>query len=419
MELRPIEYVCAVVDHGSFTRAAAALDVAQPSLSEGVHRLERELGVHLFERAGRTVRLTAAGEALLGPARQLLRDRDAALDVVAAVRELRRGTLDLVALPTLVAEPLAGLIGRFRSAHPGVSVHIADPEDNAALERRVAVGQSELGLTELPPRDDTFVTLRLERQEIVAVCPPGTKLARDGRLPVAELARLPLITTPAGTSTCTCSTARWRPPRATDDRGGDFAAGGDRPARARRRGRRLPAAASAEELATRGARAARLVPPLTRTVGLLHRAVPLSPAARAFVEMARPPRWAFYSALNVHFPAASGNGAVRASSLGAARQAKHHRRLDREDRADVLSLLPVPVVLLVVRRHQAHELVRVRPGRRFPRRSRRGGVAQAHRDAVPLSEVVQVGGGAHAQKQLLVEPESPHGPRIGVHANPR
>ena len=250
MELRPIEYVCAVVDHGSFTRAAGALDVAQPSLSEGVHRLERELGVPLFERAGRTVRLTAAGEALLGPARQLLRDRDAALDAVAAVRELRRGTLDLVALPTLVAEPLAGLIGRFRSAHPGVAVHIADPEDNAALERRVAVGQSELGLTELPPRDDTFVTLRLERQEIVAVCPPGTKLARDGRLPVGELARLPLITTPAGTSTRDLLDPRWRRRACNRRSRSRHAAGSDRPARARRRGHRLPATPSEQELAT-------------------------------------------------------------------------------------------------------------------------------------------------------------------------
>ena len=331
MELRPIEYVCAVVDHGSFTRAAAALDVAQPSLSEGVHRLERELGVHLFERAGRTVRLTAAGEALLGPARQLLRDRDAAVDAVAAVRELRSGTLDLVALPTLVAEPLAGLIGRFRSAHPGVSVHIADPEDNAALERRVAVGQSELGLTELPPRDDSFVTLRLERQEIVAVCPPGTELgarrAAPGRgagavavdhhagrhvdaRPARPRARVRARVQP--TIAVETSQREAIGPLVLDGAGIGF----------------LPRA-SAEELATRGARLARLVPALTRTIGLLHRAVPLSPAARAFVEMARPARprdrpalvGDRYSSVNVHFPAASGNGEVCASSLGAARQA--------------------------------------------------------------------------------------------------
>src|SRR5262249_20962619 len=82
VELRAIEYSAAVVDHGGFTRAAAALGVAQPSLSEGVQRLERELETTLFERSGRTVRLTVAGDALLGPARQLLRDRDAALDAV-------------------------------------------------------------------------------------------------------------------------------------------------------------------------------------------------------------------------------------------------------------------------------------------------------------------------------------------------
>src|SRR5262247_665939 len=101
MELRPIEYVCAIADHGSFTRAAAALEIAQPSLSEGIHRLERELGVKLFDRVGRGVRLSAAGAALLGPARQLLRDRDAVLAAVASVRDLTGGTLDLVALPTL------------------------------------------------------------------------------------------------------------------------------------------------------------------------------------------------------------------------------------------------------------------------------------------------------------------------------
>jgi DNA-binding transcriptional LysR family regulator len=256
-----------------------------------VQRLERELETTLFERGGRTVRLTVAGEALLGPARQLLRDRDAALDAVAAVRELRSGALDLVALPTLVAEPLASLIGRFRSAHPGVSIHISDPEDDAALARRVATGQSELGLTELPPRDDALVTIRLEEQEIVAVCPPGTALARAGRLAVAELTRLPFITTPPGTSTRdlldrALASARVQPviavetsqreaigPLVLDGAGVGF----------------LPRA-SADQLASRGAVIARLSPPLSRVIGLVHRAVPLSPAARAFVEMARPAR---------------------------------------------------------------------------------------------------------------------------------
>ena len=75
MELRQVEYVVGVAEHGGFTRAATALHVTQPALSEGVARLEAELGVELFHRVGRRVVLSAAGEAFLDPARRLLRDR--------------------------------------------------------------------------------------------------------------------------------------------------------------------------------------------------------------------------------------------------------------------------------------------------------------------------------------------------------
>ncbi|HVJ95693.1 MAG TPA: LysR family transcriptional regulator, partial [Acidimicrobiia bacterium] len=80
MELRQVEYVLAVIDHGSFTAGAEACGVAQPSLSEGVRRLETELGVRLFHRVGRSVSLTDAGVAFEGPARRLVRERGLLLD---------------------------------------------------------------------------------------------------------------------------------------------------------------------------------------------------------------------------------------------------------------------------------------------------------------------------------------------------
>jgi LysR family transcriptional regulator, carnitine catabolism transcriptional activator len=291
MELRAVEYVCAVADNGSFTKAASALQIAQPSLSEGVRRLERELGVQLFDRVGRGVRLSPAGNALLGPARQLLRDRDAVLAAVASVRELRGGTLDLVALPTLAPEPLAGLIGRFRAAHPGVSVRLADPADSQALEALVADGRCEVGFSELPPRTDGFVVIGLGRQEIVAVCPPGFTGAHHGRLPVAQLARLPLVTTPAGTSTRdllerALASSRVQPNIAVETSQREAIA----PLVLDGAGVGLLPRAWADELATRGAVIARVVPTLSRAIGLVHRDQPLSPAARAFVELARQPR---------------------------------------------------------------------------------------------------------------------------------
>jgi len=85
MELRQVEYVVGVVEHGGFTRAATALHVTQPALSEGIARLEAELGVALFHRVGRRAVVSAAGEAFLEPARQLLRDRAVLTTSVAAV----------------------------------------------------------------------------------------------------------------------------------------------------------------------------------------------------------------------------------------------------------------------------------------------------------------------------------------------
>src|SRR2546421_203939 len=197
MELRQVDSLLAVVDEGSFTAGAAAIGVAQPSLSESIRRLETELGVRLFHRIGRRVELTDAGRAFEGPARCMTRDRELALDAVGSVRALDRGTLDVVALPTLAVDPLAALVGRFRMQHPGIVVHIAEPEDASAVEERVADGRSELGLAELPPRRDDLVAISLARQEIVAVCPPGTRLASAGRLPVQQLGGMPLIATPA------------------------------------------------------------------------------------------------------------------------------------------------------------------------------------------------------------------------------
>ncbi|MBV8952441.1 MAG: LysR family transcriptional regulator, partial [Actinobacteria bacterium] len=150
MELRQVEYVVAVVDHGGFTRAASALGITQPALSQGIRTLESDLGVGLFHRVGRRVQLTSAGEAFLAPARQLLREAALVRDVVADVSEVLTGTLELVALPTLALDPLAPLVGAFRAAHPGVLVRVAEPEDGVAVAELVRSGRGEIGLTDLP-----------------------------------------------------------------------------------------------------------------------------------------------------------------------------------------------------------------------------------------------------------------------------
>jgi DNA-binding transcriptional LysR family regulator len=288
MELRQVEYVLAVVDEGSFTAGAAAIGVAQPSLSESIRRLEQELGVRLFHRVGRRVGLTDAGRALEGPARRLVRERELLLEAVGGVRTLDHGTLEIVSLPTLAVDPLAPLVGEFRVAHPGIIVRIAEPEDTSAVEERLADGRSELGLADLQRRRDDLVTIKLGRQEIVAVCPPGTRLPAPGRLPVARLAGMPLVTTPAGTSTRdlldrALAAASVVPLIAVETSQREAIA----PLVLGGAGTSFLPRPMADALAGQGAVVARLVPGLSRSIGLLHRASPLTPAARAFVELAR------------------------------------------------------------------------------------------------------------------------------------
>src|SRR5256885_10335977 len=110
MDLRRLRLFLAVVDHGGMTRAAEAEFVAQPSVSQAVRELEAELRTPLFHRVGRGVVLTSAGEALVGPARQALRDVDTGRAAVEAVARVDAGRPGPGALPTPGIDPPAPLV---------------------------------------------------------------------------------------------------------------------------------------------------------------------------------------------------------------------------------------------------------------------------------------------------------------------
>lgn len=286
MDLRQASYVVAVVDHGSFTAAAASIPVSQPALSQAIATLERELGAGLFHRIGRRVLLTAAGEAFVEPARRMLRDAAVARSAVADVAGLTGGHLEIVSLPTLVVEPLVDLVGRFRAAHPKVLVRIAEPEGSTDVVERVRSGASELGLGDgaVAVDDPTLEHDRLGSQALLAVLPPGTALAAHRAIPIARLATFPLITAPRGTSTRRLlSDALRNDPDADPDIGVVtdhreaivplVMAGAGAAVLPE------PIARAAERL---GAVVRPLAPRIAREVVLVRRAGPLSPAAAAF-----------------------------------------------------------------------------------------------------------------------------------------
>ncbi len=287
MDLRQLEYVVAVAEHGGFTKAAAALHVAQPSLSQGVRGLERELGVELFERVGRSVAITAAGEVVVDAARRVLRDAAELRTASAAVTGLVTGRLDIVALPTLAVDPLARLIGEFRAAHPGVVVSVTEPEDVASVEAQVRSGRAELGLTDLTTGGRDLARVQLFRQEIVAVSPPGSD-ADPEVLTAAALARLPLLATPPGTSTRRLLDQVIARGRVTANVVVETSHRESLVALALAgAGTTLVPAPMAAEAAARGGVVRSLHPPVTRRVGLVHRRGVRSPAATAMIRLAR------------------------------------------------------------------------------------------------------------------------------------
>jgi DNA-binding transcriptional LysR family regulator len=288
MDLRRLGLFLAVVDHGGFTAAARAVYVAQPAISLAVRELETELGAALLVRSRRGAVLTAAGEALVGPARQAQRDITTAAAAVAAVTGLVAGRFDVASLPSLAADPVADLVGRFRNAHPLVYVRLTAPADPTDLADSVTSGRAEVGVTERRVGGD-LAQIDLQDQELVAVSPPGSPHA--GRaLTQNELVDLPLLTTDAGTSLRALlehylAELDVTPTIAVETTQRDalvplVLAGAGTAI--------LPAPLAAAGRAA-GAVIRPLDPPLRRQLVLVHRPGPLSPAAASFLTLATTP----------------------------------------------------------------------------------------------------------------------------------
>ncbi len=295
MDEKRLRYFLAIVDEGGVTRAAHALHIAQPSLSQALRALERELGIELFHRAGRGLRLSSAGEAFASHARQVLAAMDSARATVAEVSELLSGTLHLAALATLAVDPLAEIVGRFRRAHPGVVVRVHEPDGSGGVGARVREGACELGLAHVPLREADLRSSSLGEQELMFVLPPEAQLGGEAgarTLAPSALREIPLVVSPPGTST------RVLLEQALDAVGVTPRIAVETAAREAivplvlaGAGAALLPAPLAREAERRGALARPARPRIVRPIGLVRRASPLSPAASAFAALAleRPP----------------------------------------------------------------------------------------------------------------------------------
>ncbi|WP_019607550.1 LysR family transcriptional regulator [Nocardiopsis sp. CNS-639] len=212
MDARQLSYFLAIVDHGGFGRAAEHLHIAQPSLSQAIGGLERELGVDLFHRVGRGVVLTDTGTRLIEPARQVVRDLEAVRDTARSARGLRRGRVDLVSTPSPGIEPLTTLMASFAREYPLMTVNVAGAFTPEEVVQHVRSGAAEIGLLGSAghPRTADLRVLPVEEQPLVLLSPPeeegapperagsgGTGPGQD-RIDRADLGGLRLIASQRG-----------------------------------------------------------------------------------------------------------------------------------------------------------------------------------------------------------------------------
>lgn len=194
MQLHQLRYFTAVADARHFTRAAEAVHVAQPSLSQQIRALEKELGAELFHRARGHIGLTDAGEALLPLARRILADAETARREVQEVAQLRGGRVRLGAPPSLCASLVPDVLRDFHARYPGVELQVHE-DASQDLVRVLADGELDLALviTPLPVQAPALATTELLREELVAVSAPDEPApVRRRSLRVTDLRERPL-----------------------------------------------------------------------------------------------------------------------------------------------------------------------------------------------------------------------------------
>ncbi|MFF7634855.1 LysR family transcriptional regulator [Kitasatospora sp. NPDC008050] len=191
MQFHQLRYFVAVAELRHFTRAAEQTRVAQPSLSQQIRSLERELGAELFHRARGNIALTDAGAALLPLARRILADAESARLAVQETVQLRRGRVRLGAPPSLCTSLVPDVLRVYRSRHPGVELVVRE-DGSRDLVRTLTAGELDLALIITPQAGEApgLAVTELLYEDLVLVSATPTR-RRQAR--IEDLRGRPLV----------------------------------------------------------------------------------------------------------------------------------------------------------------------------------------------------------------------------------
>ncbi len=215
MELHQLRYFCAVAETGSFSRAAEQSHVSQPSLSQQIIKLEEELGARLFDRLGRSVRLTELGKTFLPRARAVLRELEAAKGDVAERKDFVGGPVTVGVIPTVGPYFLPRVLTSFSRKFPQVRFTVVE-EITPVLLDRLRAGAIDVAILALPIRGHEFETKPLLTERLFAALPKNHRLAKRTPLSLRDLRSEPFLLLRDGhcfrdTAVAACDRARLHP----------------------------------------------------------------------------------------------------------------------------------------------------------------------------------------------------------------
>jgi DNA-binding transcriptional LysR family regulator len=199
MELRQLEYFIAVAEEANFTRAAERVRISQSGVSAQIRQLERELGAELFDRSSRIARLTPAGQAAIGPARNVLAAVGAVGQAVDDLGGLVRGRLSIGMVIGCTIMPLFVAIEKFHTSYPGIEIAVQEANSDQ-LADDVLGGRLDVAIVGTAgPVGDGLRASVIVSEGLVALVPPGHHLAERARITVSDLAGEAIVAMPLGT----------------------------------------------------------------------------------------------------------------------------------------------------------------------------------------------------------------------------
>ena len=192
MNLRDLQYLVAVAEEKSFSKAALRCHVSQPTLSNQIKKLEDALGMAVFERSNKHVMVTEHGASVLAHAQRILHEVDKIKDVAAHARDPLAGKFRLGAFPTLAPYVFPKLVPQVKRAMPDMKLVLVE-EKTASLLEKLKQGALDAALIALPVEDDYLHTEPLFEDVFYLAVPPQHGLAKAKHVTQSELAKHRLL----------------------------------------------------------------------------------------------------------------------------------------------------------------------------------------------------------------------------------